>query len=162
MLRNAIAASAFAILVSIIPATAHAQMTPDHRADVTFSQPVSLPGITLPAGTYQFRLVNPDSSHRIVQVRSADGSIPYAMLSTVPAERFEVSMTPDVRFIEAPRTVAWPIKVLWAPGAQFGWEFLYSPAQLQAIAQAARAPITTSAHVGPMVEPTPAATVVAQ
>lgn len=162
MLRTFIATCAFAVLASGMPGVAHAQSLTDHRTDITFSQPVMLPGVTLPAGTYQFRLVNPYSSHRTVQVLSADGRTPYAMLPAIPALRAESSMTPDARFIEAPRTVAWPLKQLWAPGSSYGWEFLYPKAQADAIARIARKPDATTAHVGPMVQPTSPAQVLAQ
>ncbi|MGE0393000.1 MAG: hypothetical protein AB7I25_13245 [Vicinamibacterales bacterium] len=162
MLKTFVITCAFAVLASGMSGAAHAQSLPNHRTDITFSQPVSLPGVTLPAGTYQFRLVNPGSSHHMVQVLSADGRTPYALLPAIPAARSEAAMTVEARFLEAPRTVAWPVKVLWAPGAQTGWEFIYPPAQARAIAQAAHQPSMTAAYVGPMVSPTPAAEVVAQ
>ena len=38
------------------PATAY---TLDRRTLFTFNQPIALPGMTLPAGTYTFRLADP-------------------------------------------------------------------------------------------------------
>src|SRR5207245_2922314 len=35
---------------------------------LTFSGPVNMPGITLPAGTYRFELMDPDSSRRVIRV----------------------------------------------------------------------------------------------
>jgi hypothetical protein len=40
--------------------------------NITFSQAVTLPGAVLPAGTYTFEIVNPDSSANIVRVSHRD------------------------------------------------------------------------------------------
>ena len=48
----------------------------------TFSGPVRMPGITLPAGTYIFEVVNPDSSSDVVSVKSRDRSKVYLMQFT--------------------------------------------------------------------------------
>jgi hypothetical protein len=55
-------------------------MTGDHR--LTFSGPVALPGISLPAGTYTFR--RPVAN--VLQVVNSAGT-PYAMMTTVPVSR---------------------------------------------------------------------------
>ena len=46
---------------------------------LTFSQPVSLPGVALGSGTYTFEIANPDTSADIVRVTSRDGSLVYFM-----------------------------------------------------------------------------------
>jgi hypothetical protein len=45
----------------------------DERVFFTFSGPVELPGVALPAGKYIFRLPDPTSTHNVVQVLSGDG-----------------------------------------------------------------------------------------
>src|SRR5262249_31760343 len=61
----------------------------EHRlTHLTFSRSVGLPGVTLPAGTYEFRLVDPATNHSFVVVR--DPTSPYAlryMGVTVPVRR---------------------------------------------------------------------------
>ena len=64
--------SALALLVSGIGGSALAQ-TADHRTYFTFSTPVTLPGVTLPAGRYLFRLADPNSSRKVISVLSEDG-----------------------------------------------------------------------------------------
>src|SRR4051794_8636976 len=66
-------------------------LAPGVRADeytkqtfLTFSGPVQLPGITLAAGTYQFRLADPESGRRALQVWDKDGNKLYATLLTIP------------------------------------------------------------------------------
>ena len=83
MLSKLIVASTLAALVSGIGGTAHAQ-TGDYRTYFTFSTPVTLPGVTLPAGRYLFRLADPNSSRKVISVLSADGKTPLAMLHTIP------------------------------------------------------------------------------
>jgi hypothetical protein len=48
----------------------------------TFSRSVRLPGVTLPAGSYTFEIVNPDNSADLVRVTSRDRSTVYALQFT--------------------------------------------------------------------------------
>ena len=58
----------------------------DRSAHLTFSGPVSLPHVSLPAGTYLFRFV--DVNHaRVVQILSNDGKVSYGMFDTIPIAR---------------------------------------------------------------------------
>ena len=58
----------------------------DRSTRLTFSGPVSLPHVSLPAGTYLFRFVDVNRS-RIVQVLSSDGKVSYGMFDTIPIAR---------------------------------------------------------------------------
>jgi hypothetical protein len=58
---------------------------------LTFSGPVQLPGITLPGGTYMFKLADPDSGRRVLQVWDKDGTKLYTTLLTIPDEKMEAS-----------------------------------------------------------------------
>jgi hypothetical protein len=71
MLKRIVALSAFAVLALSI-GTAQAQPA-DYRTFFTFSGPVTLPGVTLPAGTYLFRLADPTTGRKVINVLSADG-----------------------------------------------------------------------------------------
>jgi hypothetical protein len=66
-------ACAVTVFVWLISAPASAQPL-DQRTLFTFSGPVALPGLTLPAGQYLFRLADPHSSSKVVQVLNADGT----------------------------------------------------------------------------------------
>ena len=92
-------AGAVAVFVCLTAATVSAQPL-DKRTLFTFSAPVTLPGVTLPAGQYLFRLADPDSSARAVQVLNADGTKPYGLFFTIPAERLEPASSPEVHFME--------------------------------------------------------------
>jgi hypothetical protein len=107
---------AAALVVTAASAHLSAQgATIDKRTFLTFSAPVQVPGATLPAGTYVFRIVNPGAQtvwevldaterHVLAQfffVRTADRTI---------QEQNRAHGRPVVRFHETPRGVAPPMK----------------------------------------------------
>ena len=147
MLRNTLrSACAIALLTCLMGASASAQ-TDDKRTVFTFSDPVALPGVTLPAGQYLFRLADPASSRKVVQVLSADGKTPYGMFFSLPAERFEPAPTPEVQFMETASGMPAAIKAWWYAGERTGFEFMYPKDQALRLAQGASQPVpTTQAH----------------
>src|ERR1700745_3550791 len=62
----------------------------DQFSNISFSQPVEIPGQTLPAGTYLFKLLNADNLN-LVQISNLDGSHLYATLQTNSTERPEAT-----------------------------------------------------------------------
>ena len=147
MLRKALrSACAIALLACLMEASGSAQ-TNDKRTVFTFSGPVTLPGVTLPAGQYLFRLADPAGSRKVVQALSADGKTPYGMFFSLPAERFEPASTPEVQFMETASGMPAAIKAWWYAGERSGYEFLYSKDQARRLAQGARQPeLTTQAR----------------
>jgi hypothetical protein len=87
---------------------------------VTFSGPVHIPEVTLPAGTYIFSIVAPS----VVQVSSADRSKYYAMFFTSPVHRADATEEYDMRFaaneLAPDRITQW-----FLPNRTTGLEFLY-------------------------------------
>jgi hypothetical protein len=146
MLRNALrSACAVALLACFMEGAASAQ-TFDKRTVFTFSGPVALPGVTLPAGQYLFRLADP-TERKVVQVLSADGKTTYGMFFSLPAERFEPASAPEVRFMETAAGMPAAIKAWWYPGERTGYEFMYPKDQARRLAQGASQPVlTTQAH----------------
>jgi hypothetical protein len=66
----ACAVTVFVCLISA-PVSAHPL---DQRTLFTFRGPVALQGVTLPGGQYLFRLADPHSSSKGVQVLNAEGT----------------------------------------------------------------------------------------
>lgn len=97
----------------------------DQTTILTFSQPVEIPGQTLPAGTYRFVLVNTETSLNTVQIFNADRTKLYATLNTVPASRSEVTGDTVVSFAERASGQQAAIKTWFYPGMTDGHEFLY-------------------------------------
>jgi hypothetical protein len=100
--------SATALFAGVFAPPASAQYWSSRPLDkstyLTFSRPVSLPDVTLPAGTYLFRFVDPIDAAGVLQVLSQDGKTPYAMVNTIPIVRTETASSHGeiVTFREAP------------------------------------------------------------
>lgn len=67
--KSSVAACSVVLGFLVAAASVHA-MNPARQALLTFSKPVSLPGVSLAAGTYVFEVANPDTSSDVVRVRS--------------------------------------------------------------------------------------------
>ena len=91
----------------------------------TFSKPVALPRLTLPAGKYLFRLADTLSTRTIVQVLSEDGKKVQGIFMTVPAERVAASDQAEIRFLETAASAPPAVGTYWYPGERTGWEFIY-------------------------------------
>jgi hypothetical protein len=132
-----------AVFVCLMAAPATAQPL-DKRTVFTFSGPITLPGVTLPAGQYLFRLADPNSSRKVVQVLNADGTKPYGLFFALSAERFEPASTPEVRFMETASGTPAAVQTWWYPGERTGYEFIYPKEQARLLATAARQPVLTT------------------
>jgi hypothetical protein len=137
-----------AVLTLSITGRAEAQPA-DYRTYFTFSAPVTLPGVTLPAGKYIFRLADPDSSRKVINVLSEDGKRSLAMLHTIPNQTMKAPKDAEVRFLETSAKVPPPIKTWWYAGKAIGYEFIYPRKQALELAKATSEPIlTTSQETG--------------
>jgi hypothetical protein len=123
-------ASVLVVLVFCTASGANA-ITSDKRTLFTFNAPVALPGVTLPAGTYMFRLADPDTTRRVIQVANEKGNQSYALLLTTPSERMEVSGEAEIRFRETASGAPAAVQAWWYPGESVGYEFMYSKSQLE-------------------------------
>lgn len=113
-----------ALVLSIEPTPVGAY-SHDKLTLLSFSGSVQIPGVTLSAGTYRFRLTNPETSRNVLQVLSNDGSIVYAMFHTTPDSRMTVTEESMVTFRETPAGVAPAIRSLFYGGEVRGYEFVY-------------------------------------
>lgn len=134
---------AVATLGVFAPGTASAQPA-DKRTFFTFSGNVDMPGVALPAGKYEFRIANPDSSRNVIQVRSGDGKKTFGLFLTHSAQRVTASDEAEVRFLEAGAGAPPAIKTWWYPGERTGYEFVYPKAQARRLAQRTRQPVLTT------------------
>jgi hypothetical protein len=113
------------LIAMMTPAPTGAMYTYDKLAYMTFSGPVQVPGAMLDAGTYRFRLANPESSRNVLQVLSNDGSTVHAMFFTLPDRRIELTDSPTVTFRETPAGVPPAVRSLFYGGEHRGYEFVY-------------------------------------
>src|SRR5512145_920477 len=136
-------ACAVTVFVCLLAAPVSAQPL-DKRTLFTFSGPVALPGVTLPAGQYLFRLADPNSSSKVVQVLNADGTKPYGLFFTISAERLEPASSPEVRFMETASGTPAAIRTWWYPGERSGYEFIFPKEQARRLAMGASQPVLTT------------------
>lgn len=104
---------------------------------LTFSAPVQVPGVTLPAGTYRFQMADilTGSAHA-VQVFSQDGKQIYTTFLAVPAEMRDTPDKTVVMFAERPAGAPQAVKEWFYPGNSIGEEFVYPKSMAVKIAKA--------------------------
>ncbi len=92
---------------------------------MTFSAPIEIPGIALPAGTYWFVLADSQGDQQIVQIFNADRTKIYATEETAPTERFQTTSRVELKFAERPHNLPEALLKWYYPGRLAGQEFLY-------------------------------------
>jgi hypothetical protein len=103
---------------------AHADES-DEATTITFSQPIQIPGMALPAGSYLFKLANPNSDPSVVQVFNAAGTVLYATLQTISTERPKPAGDTVVTFAKQGAGQPEALRNWFYPGRDIGVEFLY-------------------------------------
>jgi hypothetical protein len=91
-----------------------------------FNQPVELPHVVLPAGSYWFILANSASDRDIVEVFSENWKVELATLFTVPTSRQQSADYTVLKFAERPHNQPEALLKWYYPGRLTGHEFLYS------------------------------------
>ena len=134
MLRTFVSTCAAVALVCGLsaPATAY---TLDRRTLFTFNQPIALPGMTLPAGTYTFRLADPMTGGKVVQILNHSGTESFAMLLSIPAYRAEAARASEIGFMETASGMPAAVKVWWQEGSTRGYEFIYPKTQVDRLSR---------------------------
>jgi hypothetical protein len=134
--------------IACIAAVAAVGLAPTARADeftkltlLTFSGPVEVPGITLPAGTYRFSLADPETGRRVVKIADKDGTKTYGMFISMPNQRMTPSNKPVVMFKESAAGAPPAVQVWFYPGETYGYEFAYPHDQALKIARATHQPV---------------------
>jgi hypothetical protein len=114
-----------AVLLSV--AAAGAGTLSNHRNVLTFSGPVTLPGVSLTAGSYIFEVMDPNASTDVVVVMNRDHTHMFYMGLTQRIER-PAGFPRDrlVAFGESARGIPTPITAWYPLGESRGYEFLYS------------------------------------
>ena len=118
-------ACGIAVLALIVATSGHAASAFASRTDyLTFSGPVSLPGVTLARGTYSFLVI--ESHPDLVRVQSRDGSATYFTGFTRLVNR-PAGMRRDrlVRLAETPRGVPPRVEAWYPMGESTGRQFIY-------------------------------------
>src|SRR2546430_14068777 len=72
----------------------------DKKTILTFSGAVQIPGVTLPAGSYVFKLADLSGNRHVVQVFDKDERKLFTTLLAIPNQRLDPSDKPVVLFSE--------------------------------------------------------------
>jgi hypothetical protein len=115
---------------------------------VTFSAPVQVPGVTLPAGTYRFELADPATGRQVLRISNKEGTKPYALLLTIPMELRTPSDDVVVMFKEAPVGMSPAVRAWFYPQERSGQEFVYPRHQALEIAKATHQPVLATSAKG--------------
>jgi hypothetical protein len=106
----------------------------DLRTKLTFNQPIQIPGKVLPAGTYLFQLADTNDRH-IVQVFNSDGTVLYATVMTIGAERANPTDESVVTLAEQGPGQPDALVKWFYPGSTSGNAFIYPKQEAQQLAQ---------------------------
>jgi hypothetical protein len=110
----------------------------DKKTILTFSGPVQIPGVTLPAGSYVFKLADLSGNRHVVQVFDKDQKKIFATLLAIPNDRMEPADEPVIMFSERPAGSPQAVKVWYYPGERIGNEFVYPKSMAIKLAKANR------------------------
>ena len=117
----------------------------DRLTYLTFSGPVQLPGVTLAAGTYTFKLADLSGSKHVVHVFTKEDSPKLiTTLMTIPNERLDPVKDTYIMFQERPAGMPQAMKAWFYPGRSIGEEFIYPKQQATEIAQANNTAVLSS------------------
>lgn len=138
---TSIAAAVFTAAFLTAATTASAQdSNVNQRTYLTFSGPVQMPGVTLPAGKYVFRLAD-TALHNVMQVFDGEEKHIIGQWFFVPAnrtteEQSQANGKPVVMFREMPEGMTPAVHYFFYPTDLTGKEFIYPKDQALKIAAA--------------------------
>jgi hypothetical protein len=130
------------------------------RTEVTFNQPVEIPGMILEAGTYTIKIPDPTSHADMVGFYNLDETQVYKLVRTIPAYRLDVTDTTAIALEERAKGAPLAIKTWFYPGDNWGREFVYEKAKPAPVTEAVAEPAAEAPPepVAAEVAPTPAFT----
>lgn len=155
--RAVTCAISVAALCLVYATTAWAQAEPhNRRTTVTFSAPFEIPGasgvMTLPAGTYVFKLMDAVNERSVVQVFNKDESKLLSTILAIPNYRLKPTDQLVMTFAERAAGRPQALRAWFAPGDKWGQEFVYPKAEAMEFAVQTREPVL---YYTPKPEPTP-------
>ena len=148
------------VATALLAATVASAQVADRTTHVTFNTAVELPGKTLPAGTYTFKLVDPSGERNVIHVLDAKGDTHHLTVYSMPVRRVHRAEDTVVTFHELPADMTPAIRFWYYPGDPMGHEFAYPKDRAQLIANATNLAVVSVedeavTRVEPAPEPTP-------
>jgi hypothetical protein len=133
-------------LTALAGGVAAQETNTQERTFLTFSSAVEMPGLTLPAGTYVFKLAD-TPSRNVVQVFDREEKDIMGQWLFVQAERPEVTGENVVMFRETREGSTPAVQFWYFPGEKIGKEFIYPKDQAERIAARTGATVRTESGV---------------
>jgi hypothetical protein len=124
----------------------------DQKPVLTFSQPVEIPGIVLPAGTYVFSFLGSTADRNLIDVLSQDEQKVYATIEAIPDYRANAVGGTSIVFEERKAGAPHAIKEWFFPDRRYGHEFVYPGMGVLELGEFNNAGVTM-AHSGQMMAP---------
>jgi hypothetical protein len=131
-------AAGFALVLSTSVASAD---TFNKKTKLSFSQPVRVPGTTLAAGSYIFKLVDSQANRNIVQITNVRENHTYATILALPDYRLNPSSKTVVTFGETGAGCAQAVKAWFYPGDNAGNRFVYGKKEAAQMAATCKQPV---------------------
>jgi hypothetical protein len=97
-----------------------------HETYLTFNTPFALPGVSLPAGTYMFEVVDTPGARNVIRVRRMDRTNVYltAFTLTVPRPK-GLPNDRQISFAEVRPGIVAPVKAWYPSTGAVGHQFIY-------------------------------------
>jgi len=115
----------------------------DKKTYITFSDTVQMPGATLPAGKYVFKLVESNANRYVVQVFNERENHVFTTVIAIPNYRLKTPDKTIITFYESPQGQPQPVRAWFYPGDNFGREFVYPKSEASLIAKGTKETIRT-------------------
>ena len=140
-----ITVATLAIIAFLVCLASTSQASPsDYQTHFTFSQPVALPGVTLPPGKYVFRLADPAGERKTIRVTDQSGKRSYALLTALPTHRSDARGESTISLMRTPAGMPAAVKTWWPTGESLGFEFVYPEAQYARLTGTGSSPSTVA------------------
>jgi hypothetical protein len=130
----------FVMMVMTLPTAVMADEW-NKATQLTFNEPVEVPGMVLTPGTYWFTLANDDSDRNIVEIWNADRTHLIKTILAIPDYRLKPSGKTVVHFEERPSDAPEAILSWFYPGDNYGEEFVYPKSRATQLAKQTNRPV---------------------
>jgi hypothetical protein len=111
------------------------------KTHLTFTEPVEVPGMILPAGKYTFALMDSLSDRNIVQIWNEDQTKILATILAINNYRLTPTGKTVITFSERPSGTPEALHAWFYPGDNFGQEFVYPKNRAHQLAPSNKIPV---------------------
>jgi hypothetical protein len=125
---------------------------------MTVGEPIQVPNLVLPAGTYVIKLLDSPSDRHIVQIFNADENHLFTTILAIPNYRIQPTGKTVFTFWETPPGQPKALRAWFYPGDNFGQEFAYPKSAAAQIAAVSHQTVPTTEATQPAELPQAAVT----